>query len=696
MHRLISSVFLTFFVINSIFSQDIKFCKTPEMNKLMEEKHPEIKQERIELENFTKQYIANKSVNEDVYVIPVVFHIVHNNGVENISKEQILDGLRILNEDYRKRNADTTQIVSGFKSIAADCFIEFRLAKIDPDGNCTEGITRTQSALTVNANDNVKYVAPAWPRDKYFNIWVVASVEGAAGYAYYPSNWTDAAVDGILLNHSYIGSIGTGSYTKARSLTHEMGHSLNLMHPWGNSNEPELSSNCDIDDEVDDTPNTIGHTTCVLTAVTCGSLDNVQNYMDYSYCTKMFTYGQKDRMRAALNSTVGERYYLWQPSNLIATGTNDGYVEISCVPIVEFGVDYSNACTDYWIQFSDLSYNANVDSTWSWSWSFPGGIPSTSTEQNPIVKYDAFGSYGASLTVTNSTGSSSLTKSGEVRVFNANSGEIAPYIESFESSSFPLNTSDSEKDWYIESGSTDTWYRTTSASATGNASVRIKNYVIDDGVKNTFLSPNIILDENTISATLTFKVAYAKRSTTSSDYLKVYVSSNCGRTWGLRYIRSGGTLATNGGSVVTNIFVPSADEWRQENVSLSGYADSTMLRVKFECTSGGGNYLYIDDVNLDIVVSDQSQEEIMHSVNVFPNPFTSDATIEYSLAQNSDVEITVSDVTGKVIGNITKNEMAGFHSVSFNQITTRCSNGIYFVKVRINDNSIIRKLVKTE
>ena len=108
-----------------------------------------------------------------------------------------------------------------------------------------------------------------------------------------------AEEDGIVIQHNYTGSIGTSNAYRSRTLTHEVGHWLNLRHPWGNSNNPGLAENCDEDDLVDDTPNTMGWTSCVLEGTTCGSLDNVQNYMDYSYCGRMFTLGQKDRMRAA-------------------------------------------------------------------------------------------------------------------------------------------------------------------------------------------------------------------------------------------------------------------------------------------------------------------------------------------------------------------------------------------------------------
>ena len=135
-----------------------------------------------------------------------------------------------------------------------------------------------------------------WPRNKYLNVWVCAEAGGAAGYSLYPGSvngFNDANMDGIVIQGSYTGSIGTSNNYRSRVLTHEIGHWLNLRHPWGNSNSPGEADNCNQDDNVFDTPNTKGWTTCNLEGESCGSLDNVQNYMDYAYCGKMFTIGQK-------------------------------------------------------------------------------------------------------------------------------------------------------------------------------------------------------------------------------------------------------------------------------------------------------------------------------------------------------------------------------------------------------------------
>ena len=101
-------------------------------------------QKLIHIENFAPQQKTNGTVR----VIPVVFHVVHEYGSENISKAQIEDAIRILNEDYARKNPDTTKTRSLFKARSVSCDVEFRLAKIDPNGNCTEGIVRVNSSLT--------------------------------------------------------------------------------------------------------------------------------------------------------------------------------------------------------------------------------------------------------------------------------------------------------------------------------------------------------------------------------------------------------------------------------------------------------------------------------------------------------------------------------------------------------------------
>lgn len=64
-----------------------------------------------------------------------------------------------------------------------------------------------------------------------------------------------------------------------------------------------------------------------------------------------------------------------------------------------------------------ISFYDNSDgSVVSYSWSFPGGTPSTSSEKNPTVYYNASGIYSVSLTVTNDGGSDKVTMEEAIEV----------------------------------------------------------------------------------------------------------------------------------------------------------------------------------------------------------------------------------------------------------------------------------------
>lgn len=268
------------------------------------------------------QSIINSRAYFSQKIIPVVIHVIYNDSYSNISNSQVNSAITALNEDFNANNSDFYSVVSAFSSIKSDLDITFALANTDPDGNATSGITRTQSNYTDNAGENVKSLV-LWDTDMYLNIWVVDNIDSGAGaYAYYPGTAPGGA-EGIVCCHTQFGTTGTSSSSTfaATTLTHEVGHYFNLAHTWGDSNDPGEDANCNDDDNVSDTPNTIGTSYgCNTSQWTCSSLDNVQNYMDYTDCTNMFTEGQRSRVHAALHSAQGGRVNLWQYENLLATG----------------------------------------------------------------------------------------------------------------------------------------------------------------------------------------------------------------------------------------------------------------------------------------------------------------------------------------------------------------------------------------
>ena len=269
------------------------------LDRLMHEK-PKMAQRMALIEKQTETYVRQVQANpaqrsQLVVTIPVVFHILYNTAAENISEAQVLSQLEILNEDFRRLNADQDNVWSQ----AADTQIEFCLASQDPNGNPTDGILRVPTNLTsFGTNDAMKFTSQggsdAWPASDYMNFWVCDLGSSLLGYAQFPGG--PASTDGIVCNYTATGSTGTASapFDLGRTATHEVGHYLNLRHIWGDGG-------CGASDFVDDTPDSDGpNYGCALGSAACGTTDMVQNYMDYSddACMNLFTQGQSDRMNA--------------------------------------------------------------------------------------------------------------------------------------------------------------------------------------------------------------------------------------------------------------------------------------------------------------------------------------------------------------------------------------------------------------
>jgi len=697
MKKITQSLLAGAILFSSLFSanaQELKHCGSTEAMQKLFDANPAMYQEylkheaelaKVDQEAFANGYQeTNRSMlTPPIYTIPVVFHILHENGTENISDAQVHDAVRILNADFSKTNTDYANTIAAFQGIAVDCEINFRLAQKDPNGICTNGIDRIYSSETNVGDDGSKL--NGWPRNKYLNIWVVKTISsGAAGYAYLPFS-ASAAIDGIMILSTYIGSIGTGSAQRSHALTHEVGHYLNLLHTWGNGNTPAQATNCNGDDGVTDTPNTIGWTSCNLNGTSCSSLDNVQNFMEYSYCSTMYTAGQKTRMRNALTSGTAQRSSLWTSTNLAATGVS--------LPAVLCQADFINnsvnnmICAGDSIKFTDVAWNGNPT---SWSWTFPGGTPSTSNDSTPTITYSTPGIYDVSLTVSDASGSVSTTKTSYVYVNASTAMFSGPnFTESFETAALP------NAEWIVKnpnSGST-TWQQTNTAASLGSNCARIVNSTNSVGHVDELISPSINMTLIGGTPTLTYKVAYAQRTSTDADKLQVYVSSNCGKTWQLRQATAGTSLSTGG--VVTGSFVPNSTQWLQKSANLSGFVTQPNLYIMFRFTSDGGNNIYLDDINLTNGAVTGLENELTSNLNftVFPNPATDNATVQFDLVSKQNVRVALIDVLGREL-NVLQNGMlnAGEYKLNVND-NTKLASGIYFIQLNVDNQKFTKKLI---
>ncbi|MBA3665537.1 MAG: T9SS type A sorting domain-containing protein [Bacteroidetes bacterium] len=286
-------------------AQQKRTCSSMENQARLEKMYPELVKNQLAIEEQTSNYLMTNAKTEAVIVnIPVVVHVLYNTASQNISDAQVTSQIDVLNEDFRKLNADKGNVPSAFASLAADCNITFCLAKKDPNGNATTGIIHKYTTATSFIDDDqVKSSTTggdnAWNTGKYLNLWVCNLGNGLLGYAQFPGG--PVSTDGVVILYSAFGRTGTVSapYNKGRTATHEVGHWLNLRHIWGDAN-------CG-SDLVNDTPTqqTSNYGCPSYPHVTCSnSGDMSMNYMDYvdDACMYMFSAGQSARMNALFAS----------------------------------------------------------------------------------------------------------------------------------------------------------------------------------------------------------------------------------------------------------------------------------------------------------------------------------------------------------------------------------------------------------
>ena len=639
-----------------------------------------------------------------VYKIPVVFHVLHNNGIENISDEQIFNALTILNRDYRLLNADANNVQSEFAGMPADIEVEFLLATKAPNGACFKGITRTKNAISYDGSDGGNQVDAIkagndvfqgnWPGNKYLNIFICAEIGGAAGYTTKPSGWSaNQMTNGIWVLHNYVGSIGTSSPYTSRTLTHEVGHWLNLDHTWGGNNNPGNTTSCTTDDNVQDTPNCIGVTSCALNSNTCNSddaywlgitgdttmKDNVENYMDYSYCSKMFTLGQKTRMRTALQSNSTGRANVVSTANLTAVGA--GITPYLCK--ADFTTDRTTICVGDAISFEDDSYNAAT----GWNWSFNGGQPATSTAQNVIVTYTQPGLYSVSLSATDGATSDSEVKTNYIRVLPTSS--TIPYWEGFEGYSSLNNL----VNWEVlnqENNNAFTIENTTGYS--GSQCAKLVNFgQAPSNVDELISSPmDLSVIPLTGSVTLSFRYSYRKKTSADYEYLKVFITGDCGDTWVQRKTLGGNQLSS---LTATSSWKPTSQaDWvtvHVTNVTSNYFSQNFKFKFRFE--GEGGNNFYLDDINLyagsssnEVVMGLNQFNESINDLSLYPNPTDGELNVSFSASKNNDMQFQVLDITGKIIQNNVVNAVQGSNLVLLD--TQIFAAGSYFLKVISDDH----------
>ena len=559
-----------------------------------------------------------------VYTIPVVFHVMHIGEAvgtgHNISDAQIISSIEAMNRDFRRTAADGG-IAQG---LGPDTEIEFCLASKDPSGNPHSGINRINASGVANyenigvydgAGENGTQIKnlSKWPTADYVNVWIVREIKnqgeygswssGTLGYAYpvtsgsatnptiNPSSNTN---DGIVVVDFAIGNDPDNSegwniyFNKNRTLTHEMGHHLNLQHTFQGNSCSE--SNCFTEgDYVCDTPPISQNPNCGSPA--CSGTQQVENYMDYTgeNCQDMFSAGQVARMRAVLEG--------FSRSSLTSS---DGCGLVP--PTAEFAANTVSPCLNETVTISNESLRS-VD-TYAWTitpatFTYVGGTNASSEDIQ--VQFTAAGLYTVSLTVTNGAGSDSETKTDYI---TAGIGKTLPFTEDWEDSNtygqWGVSNPDDLTTWSVA---------TVAGNTPGDKAAFVSNVDYDaaDGgaqLRDGLITPTLDLSGYS-TVTLNFDQAYARYNNTYQDSLAVYVSTDCGATYTKVAYFKDATLKTRS-DVTAGAFVPAtANDWCGAGglascieVDLSAYAGQPSVKIMWENISNYGNNLYVDNINI--------------------------------------------------------------------------------------------------
>lgn len=404
-------------------------CVTDEYEQFLQEQNPKrLTNEEFEnwiapkIEQFKQQQLVSSESGGIIY-IPVVVHVIHNGDAygtgENITDEQVESQITVMTQDFR-RLAGTP----GFNTnpVGADSTIEFVLAKVDPNGNPTNGINRVnlcQASWSTGDIDSTVKPATIWDPNSYMNMWSVNFTDGSLlGYAQFPdgsglagmpASGGPANSDGVVAGYRFFGSsdLTTGNFAppfdKGRTMTHEVGHYLGLRHIWGDGG-------CSVDDFCADTPAAGGaNGGCPIGTNSCPAPGNdmIENYMDYTddTCMNIFTNDQKTRMLTVMNVSPRRASLKTSTKDLpIPLFANDAEVIIENYCTGGGGCSAGHKVMLYNRGTSNLtsatiSYNVDGGTPYTYNWS--GNLSANSYEMITLSTTETSGTFNVSITGAN-------------------------------------------------------------------------------------------------------------------------------------------------------------------------------------------------------------------------------------------------------------------------------------------------------
>ncbi|MEZ4804535.1 MAG: M43 family zinc metalloprotease [Bacteroidia bacterium] len=536
-----------------------------------------------------------------------------------------------------------------------------------------------------------------WDYRKYLNIWTVTDIintnglpGSVLGFAYLPSavNQGLGAFDGIVMRSDRVGKIGTADPSDGgRTLTHEIGHYLGLLHTFDDGCAGVGSNKGDYCADTPPVNGTFTNQNCPSNGNSCNSdnpdlLDQWENYMDYANgsCMAMFTKNQKSIMHYAL-TTYSFRKLLVSNANLIATGVLNG----NSAPSAFFSSDARKVCVGEPVRFFDISCKAAVDSR---QWQFTGANISSTNKDTPVVIYNTPGRYKVTLTVSNANGTNTLAVDNYIEVRPVVAIDKPTVRQEFDKSTWDIGTG-----WTILDEGSVKFTRDSSVGFRDLTSLHapIPNSV--DGQRFQLVTPPIdmrpIANQN---PKFSFMIAYLRQNAQSLEELRLYYSRGCGDNFKQFLYRNASFLSYSSNTYSPSFKPTSESNWKRITYSLDAFKNDSNISFMLEITSNEGNSVYIDDINIGQYNTSISNLEEQIALNIYPNPSDNLLNVSY-LNQSGETEVWLENMEGKKIETLLdKTTQDGQIEVIYKRNAT-ISNGIYLLKIRTNNQILNKKVI---
>lgn len=622
---------------------------------------------------------STSSTDSTVYTIPVVVHIVHDpaDGIgsgANLTDAEVNNAIQILNDNFNNANNESV-----------DVGIQFCLASKDTNNVYTTGITRTANAdLTILCYEekDLDLKENRWDPSQYMNIWVVDSIKGhrrdsldvvidscagsisgtTAGYAYFASSH-GGIYDGIVMDNDYLDQ---------PTLTHEVGHYLDLYHTFENSC---ANANCLEDgDFVCDTPpdesnsysfcNDPNENSCDTDTdatnpenmFTTNEKDLVINFMDYSACRVSFTEGQRERMRIA--------FLEYRSSLICSNGCGNGGLtpfllyNTNDAPSVAFSTPMSDAININW-EFGDNTAGTGASTTHTYA---NDGVYNVSLELE----------YEDCVVENQQTISVCSPPNAAFTYDNSNS----PYI------TFSASPSTNATDFSWQSTPNVGYFN--SISDFSRIFSETGTYEICLTVTNSCGSDEHCEDIN---------ITVSLDDVAANCYGTInYFGSNMKFDGTFSYKPENPPLT----KVTDKITATNRTILETDNVIYQA-GNVIELNKDFETEYGAEFIARIDDCSngkQGEVVSDRLEISERPNLKVYPNPFSTHVGIAYEIFEETPVNIEIYNISGGLVKVITEDDT---HSPGVYDVQVDGSElieGMYIVRIATDKTQVMQKLMK--